>query len=302
VSQHFRRFDPAPDLPFALGRHELHDDRSRPFDAVMLLAPNQVTPTGSAKPLGVSVTHLSHTDVWDQGEIGSCTANAALGVLMADPFWARPWMFTEADAQQLYHEETLLDDVSVPGHWPPADTGSTGLWSMRALQRRGLIRAYVHCFGLNSVIATLENRPVSVGVPWYDSMFYPDAHSVISVEPSSGLAGGHQIALVGVDADRRQVLLRNSWGPGWGDNGYARLSYDGLNQLLHEGGDAVTPVVEAGTAALVLDAARRATSSSTLPVHANDDRADQHDAGDDQQPEQALDEQAEAADHQGEQE
>jgi hypothetical protein len=258
VTQHFRRFDTAPDTPHPLGRHQLHDDRSRPYDAVALLGQDQVSDAGTARPRGISVNHVSHEPPWDQGDLGSCTANAALGVLMTDPLWRNGWAFQESDAQELYHEETLIDDVTVPGHWPPVDTGSTGLWSMKALMRRGLIGAYAHCFSLNSVIATLENRPVSVGIPWLNSMFTPDPSTgLLSVRESSGVAGGHQVALVGVDADLKQVRLRNSWGPDWGLGGYALMSFGGLDMLLRDGGDAVTPVVQASTAARFRDMAQR---------------------------------------------
>lgn len=242
----FRRLDPHPDNPFSLGRHQLHDPRSRDWDAIALLDADQVSDAGTAKPRGISITHQCHAAPWNQGKIGSCTANAALGVLMTDPLWHAGWSFVERDAQQLYTEETKLDDSQIPGHWPPTDTGSTGLWSMQALKARGLISSYRHAFGLNAAIATLENQPISIGVPWYQSMFTPDSGTaLLTVDESSGLAGGHQVAVIGVDADQHEVLLRNSWGPRWGNGGYAKLSFDGLDQLLNQGGDVVTPVIGA---------------------------------------------------------
>jgi hypothetical protein len=244
VAKHFRQLDPAPDNPFPLGRHQLHDDRSRDWDVVALLSPDQLTDAGAAKPRGISVNHVCHASPWNQGRIGSCTANAALGTLMCDPLWHAGWSFVERDAQQLYTEETRLDDSQIPGNWPPTDTGSTGLWSMQALKARGLISSYRHAFSLNAAIATLENQPISIGVPWYNSMFTPDTSTaVIPVDESSGVAGGHQVALVGVDAVRKQVRGRNSWGTRWGDGGYFLLSFDGLDLLLHQGGDVVAPVV-----------------------------------------------------------
>lgn len=47
--------------------------------------------------------------------------------------------------------------------------------------------------------------------------------------PTSNQCGGstnHQIVLVGWDDSTQSWILRNSWGSGWGENGYMRISYD----------------------------------------------------------------------------
>src|SRR5207237_6942116 len=126
--------------PHRLGRHVLHDERSREFDAAEIARP---------RPLATTI-HDSACAPWDQGQVGSCTANAALGCLMTKPFWNGSWAFTEADALTLYGQETRLDDRQIPGEYPPDDTGSTGLWSMKALKARGLIRAYRRAFRLST--------------------------------------------------------------------------------------------------------------------------------------------------------
>lgn len=218
---------------YRLGRHVLHDERSKDFDARILIRP---------RPL-VDTVHEGLCPPWDQGQVGSCTANAALGCLMTKPLWNGSWKFTEVDAQELYRQETRVDDAQIPGHWEPTDTGSTGLWSMKVLRRAGYIREYRHAFRLSTVLHLLLDRPVSTGVTWYNSMFEVDNEHVIQVDPDSGVAGGHQICLVGLDATRNYVRVRNSWGTGWADGGYAWLSFEAYDHLLHEQGDAVVPVV-----------------------------------------------------------
>ena len=47
--------------------------------------------------------------------------------------------FTETDCTRLYSVETHLDDREIPGHYPPDDTGSAGIYSAKALVSRGLI-------------------------------------------------------------------------------------------------------------------------------------------------------------------
>ena len=217
-----------------LGRHVLHDARSLAYDAAELL-----TSTGPLK----TVMHACTVAPWDQGDIGSCTANAALGLLVTEPFAVAGRAYTEQDAVALYSEETKLDNRQIPGSYPPDDTGSTGVWSMKALKARGLIRGYRHAFSLDTALRLLQQYPVSTGLPWFNSMFNVDKDNTIDVDQASGLAGGHQVAIVGIDVDRKAVRVRNSWGAGWADGGYAWLKWSDWSALLRLHGDVVVPEV-----------------------------------------------------------
>lgn len=44
--------------------------------------------------------------------------------------------------------------------------------------------------------------------------------------PEGRWLGGHMVCLVGYSRRRKAFKLRNSWGEGWGDNGYAWLPYE----------------------------------------------------------------------------
>jgi len=222
-------------VPFRLGRHRIHDPASRDFPADALIA-------DATRPPTTSVQHTQHLPVFDQGKVGSCTANAALGVLQSGSLWEGEF-YTEQDAVNLYELETRLDNHQIPGSYPPDDTGSTGLWSMKALHKLGVIKSYRWAFSTHTVLRLLEQTAVSVGVPWLNSMFDTAPDGVIVVDQRSGVAGGHQVALVGIDVARQLVRVRNSWGTSWGEGGYAWLGWADLNTLLQHGGDAVVPVV-----------------------------------------------------------
>jgi hypothetical protein len=87
-------------------------------------------------------------------------------------------------------------------------------------------------------------------------MFRPDADGWI--RPTGDILGGHCVCLpgvrivrtspatteplAGIDLAASYVVVHNSWGPGWGASGRARLSLIDL-AVLWPGGDFCVPVV-----------------------------------------------------------
>lgn len=231
----FRILHEDPANPFRLGRHQVPDAFPESKDARHLTNPFEKIQT---------VTHAEHVPVFNQGNIGSCTANAALGTLACEPFF-EPGLAADLNedfAVKLYEAETKLDDSQIPGEYPPQDTGSTGPWSMQALEQWGWIDDYVHTNSLHSALRLLNHGPISIGVPWLKSMFTPDRNGYIRADPNSGLAGGHQVCIVGNDTRRQAVYVRNSWGESWGIDGHAWLPWEDLDWLLSNSGDVVQPI------------------------------------------------------------
>lgn len=232
----FRYLRENPNNPYRLGRHQVHDV----LDALPERKLENVVDL--LKPIK-SVAHTETQPVFDQGNLGSCTANAALGTLVTMPFAKPGRTFTEDDAVALYELETKLDDSQIPGEYPPDDTGSTGPWSMMALEKQGLITGFRHTRTLHVALVALNDGPISFGGIWYQSMFTPGSGAVLTVDPGSGEAGGHQYAMTANDVDRRRVKIRNSWDLDWGDEGHAWMDWNDLDFLLDQGGDVVQPVL-----------------------------------------------------------
>lgn len=225
--QYFHRLEMFP----GGGRHVLHDERSLAYDAAPMV--EHITQDKTT-------FHRRAAPIWDQGSVGACTAFAGLGLMMTEPF-VGPEVYTPEDALRFYSRETWLDDRQIPGRYPPEDTGSTGLWSMKLLKLEGLIDGYRHAFSMATVKKLLQVSPVSIGIPWYNSMFKPDHYGRLVVDLTSGLAGGHQLEGTGVDFENREVELTNSWGVGWGWTGRARISFADLAILLRQHGDCSVP-------------------------------------------------------------
>ena len=187
----------------------------------------------------VSVRHNVVGLPLDQGNIGSCTANALCGALNSDPNLrsiASP--FTEADAVKLYGRETA--DEGEP--YPPNDPGGTGRAVCKAARELGLITSWQNAAGLQAALQALVLRPVITGVSWYSSFDEPDSAGRIAIADGATVRGGHEFLVDEIDADRYLVGCWNSWGTGYGLGGRFYMSGHCWWRLLNEGGDVTVPV------------------------------------------------------------
>ncbi len=206
--------------------------------------------------------------VEDQGQIGSCTANAAVGLLEYFELRANG-RYIDASRMFLYKAERNL----LGWH---GDTGAYLRTAMEALvlfgapperywpydgqpsQTNPVIDeeppAFCYAFGAsyqalkyfrldppgettNVVLANIKaflaaGFPSMFGFPVYSEYDNPLAGALIAYPgPTSSYRGGHANVAAGYDdnlmigGDKGALLVRNSWGPGWGAAGYAWMSY-----------------------------------------------------------------------------
>jgi hypothetical protein len=151
----------------------------------------------------------------------------------------------------IYALATTLDGFN--GTFPPDDTGSDGVSVSKAAQQVGLISGYRHTFSLDDALATIANDgPVITGVNWYGMFDRPDAYGVVHLpKVLTGLEGGHEFLVYGIDTVTERVLCRNSWGLGWGGSidpasgvglGEFQMSFTDWGRLLKQDGDVTVPV------------------------------------------------------------
>jgi hypothetical protein len=223
-----------------LGRHVHHDSESHryPFDTAGI-------------PIR-AVRHQRHVPVWDQGDIGDCVANAALGILATGPFYAtyqhlaqQPYPLTEAGCVKAYIDLTATDDV--PGQYKPGDpnsedTGSDGLSAAKLLTGKGAISGYQHTFTLDDALKALQVVPLAVGTVWTSGMEEPNRQGLVSVTGSE--LGGHEYIADEYDDQRGWVGFQNSWSTSWGVAGRFYMQAEDFGSLLERDGDVTvfTPI------------------------------------------------------------
>jgi len=182
----------------------------------------------------------------NQGNEGTCVAHAATNVLLAGPSEHDSYLpFVTEDAAHQFARQLYLESSGDA-------TYQNGMWPRDAcakLLERGQIDSYWSVPQVDDLTtALLTFGPVMFTTPWYASMYEGNGgrgdkvlaekygNWWIKVNMETELIGFHEIAFTGVDLDPADgappyVRVQNSWGPGWGWNGTARLTLENLHRL-----------------------------------------------------------------------
>ncbi|MGH2457548.1 MAG: C1 family peptidase [Chloroflexota bacterium] len=196
--------------------------------------------------------------VYDQGQLGSCTANAIAGAIQFDQMKQQlAQVFTPSRLFIYYNERVIEGTVST-------DSGAQIRDGIKSVGSQGVcpedLWPYVianfaeqppaNCYQVASQhTAVLYSRlvqnltlmkgclasgyPFVFGFTVYASFESPEvAQTGVAPMPASGeqVLGGHAVAAVGYDDSQQRFIVRNSWGTGWGMSGYFTLPYTYLTQ------------------------------------------------------------------------
>lgn len=221
-----------------------------------------------SKALPVSVDlRAKCPPVVDQGQLGSCTANALASgcrefLLLNTP--GQKWdrlsrlyvYYEERKAEGTVNEDAgayIKDGCDVLTHegvcrealWPY----DTNLFTQHPPVTCDVdaanykINKYEKVSGIGNVKRVLaDGFPLAMGMEVFSQMESPEAATkgIVRIPPVGEPAlGGHAVCVVGyVDTPRNKpnywkgggyLIVRNSWGESWGDKGYFYIAYDYVN-------------------------------------------------------------------------
>lgn len=193
------------------------------------------------------------TNVEDQESIGSCTAQAVIGLA---EYLVNKNKKTFTDLSRLFLYKVTRNLQGLTG-----DTGASIRTCMHALRTLGTCPEVYYPYDitkfddepgpfqyalaqnyksvqyyrlagtnrkelLNGIRGVLsEATPVVFGVKVFDSYFKSNGN-VYYPKTQATYSGWHAIVLVGYNDKKEMFKFRNSWGSNWGDEGYGWLSYD----------------------------------------------------------------------------
>lgn len=186
----------------------------------------------------------------NQGESSMCVAYSWTHWLEDGPFMHNSKNKPIVNPAEIYKEAQKIDQ------WPGENyNGTTVRAGAQVLQKLGLISEYTWAFNVDSVVeALLEIGPVVVGTMWYESMFQPKNGIVVPDFDAKKEAGGHAYLLDGVNKTTGMIRIKNSWGKGWGKNGFGYIKIEDMDKLIRANGEACL-AIECGRAAEIKAAA-----------------------------------------------
>ncbi len=196
--------------------------------------------------------------VFDQGQLGSCTGNAFVGAV--EYMENKKNGFTNTDAAfiglsrlYVYYNERLLEGTV------SQDSGALISDGLRAIQNYGVCKETLWPYNISqftvkpsqdaytdgetrksvdaaslaitqdAFLTTLAaGYPIVIGMQVFQSMESPEVAQTGMVPlpgPSEQDMGGHAVLVSGYDMSKQLLKVRNSWGAGWGDNGYFYLPF-----------------------------------------------------------------------------
>lgn len=191
-------------------------------------------------------------EVYDQGSLGSCTANALGAAFQFGQIKQAIANFIPSRLFIYYNERVQIqtelsdsgafirdgikslnkDGVCPESDWPYKIEKFTQKPPIqlyqKALKNQVLQYMRLENWKMNQLQTCLaEGYPFVFGFSVYESFWAMGKNAVIPM-PKLGerRIGGHAVMAVGYDQAKKRCLIRNSWGSTWGKQGYAWMPFD----------------------------------------------------------------------------
>ena len=190
--------------------------------------------------------------VYDQSELGSCTANSTGGAFQYDqiklgqPNWVPSRLmiyYLERKIEGTINEDAgaqIRDGIKVLAKygvapetaWPYDITKFKKCPTAKVMKLASFHQALTYA-RVDQTQEALEQTlaqgfPICFGFAVYasfESAQVAKTGMVPMPKPDEKDLGGHAVLIVGYDRKRKLFIVRNSWGSGWGDKGYFYMPY-----------------------------------------------------------------------------
>ncbi len=196
--------------------------------------------------------------VYNQGQLGSCTANAIAGAIEFDQMKQKlPKIFVPSRLFIYYNERAIEGTTS-------QDSGAQIRDGLKSVGQQGdcpetewpyviskfAVKPPASCYknaipyraltyqkvaqNLNQMKGCLASGyPFVFGFTVYESFESPQVakNGIVPMPtPNEQTLGGHAVMAAGYDDSKQMFIVRNSWGAGWGLKGYFMMPYAYLTQ------------------------------------------------------------------------
>jgi C1A family cysteine protease len=196
--------------------------------------------------------------VYDQGQLGSCTANAIGGAIQFELMKQKAPVFMPSRLFIYYNERVIEHTVS-------SDSGAMLRDGIKTVNKQGVCsenlwpynaseftqKPYSSCYSealkhqvlsyqrINQTVDQLkgclaDGYPFVFGFTVYQSFESQQVAKtgVVNMpKPSEGVVGGHAVLAVGFDDKSKRFIVRNSWSDAWGQKGYFTIPYNYLSNI-----------------------------------------------------------------------
>lgn len=188
--------------------------------------------------------------IYDQGQLGSCTANAVAGAVEFDQIKQRTMSYVPSRLFIYYNTRVIQGTVGY-------DSGASIRDSIKSLNKSGYCKETVWPYRIASfktkppakayssaVKVSVSNYsrvtqaildfktvlasgfPITFGFAVYQSFMSVGSPGLVPMPKArEKMIGGHAVVICGYNDTTKRFAVRNSWGAWWGKNGYCFMPY-----------------------------------------------------------------------------